>query len=457
MSEILVIIIPVAVVAAAALAIFVVLRVRKKKESPHKKNGVKTKDRAGIVREANKRLSQNPRDAEALKSLADLYYGEEDFDKARKTYRMLVDLCAANKELDEFEITLRFAVSSLRMKKYKDAYKSLVIARALNQEGFEVNYNLGYLEYLRKNYEKSAPLLAQAREYQPEHADTLKYLGLSQFKLNQFDTAVENLRSSVDLNPDDKEAMFALGQCYYEQGQEDRAIQILTYLRGDPEIGPTAALYAGTIHLKLRQYDEAALDFEIGLKHEQVNDDVSLELKYRLAAVHIQKKNIPEAMRLYKEIEKVRPDFKDAAAQVAKYQELSLNRNLQTFLLGSISEFVALCRKLCESFFPEGNVKIVDISVQKSEYADLLGEVFTARWEDLVLFRYIRASSQIGDLSLRDMYARMKELKAGRGICVSAGGFTETAHAFVEARLIDLVEKDALTKKLNDLAAYSGA
>ncbi|MBN1686918.1 MAG: tetratricopeptide repeat protein, partial [Spirochaetales bacterium] len=389
--------------------------------------------------------------------LADLYYREEDFEKARKTYQILVELCATNKELDEFEITLRFAVSALRTKKMKEAYKSLVIARSLNQEGFEVNYNLGYLEFLRKNYEKSAPLLAQAREYQPEHPETLKYLGLSRFKLNEFDDAVSNLKLSVDLNPDDKETMFALGQCYYEQGEQDRAVQILTHLRADPEIGSAAALYAGTIHLKMRQYDEAVSDFEIGLKHEGIKEDVLLELKYRLAAAYIEKKNVPEAIRLYKEIEKINPNFKDVAAQNAKYQELSLNRNLQTFLLGSVSEFVALCRKLCETFYPDGDVKVIDISVQKSESADLLAEVHTARWEDLVLFRYVRTSSQTGDLTLREMYARMKELKAGRGFCISAGGFTETAQSFVEARLIDLVEKDTLVRKLNTLAASSDA
>ena len=159
----------------------------------------------------------------------------------------------------------------------------------------------------------------------------------------------------------------------------------------------------------------------------------------------------------YQEIIKVRPEYKDVANQAAKYQELSLNRHLQTYLLGSVSEFVALCRKLCTSFFPDAKVKIIDISVQKSEHADLLAEVHTSRWEDLVLFRYIRSSSQIGDLALREMYARIKELRAGRGFCVSAGGFSETAHSFVEARLIDLIEKDSLVKRLNGLSAYTGA
>ena len=88
---------------------------------------IKSKNRASIIREANKRLSQNPRDAEALKSLADMYYQDENFEKARKTYEILIDLCATNKELDEFEITLRYAISSLRTKKLKEAYHSFYL------------------------------------------------------------------------------------------------------------------------------------------------------------------------------------------------------------------------------------------------------------------------------------------------------------------------------------------
>jgi hypothetical protein len=43
-------------------------------------------------------------------------------------------------------------------------------------------------------------------------------------------------------------------------------------------------------------------------------------------------------------------------------------------------------------------------------------------------------------------------MHAGRGFCVSAGSFTPTAKQFVEARLIDLIEKDALLKALSSLA-----
>ena len=67
------------------------------------------------------------------------------------------------------------------------------------------------------------------------------------------------------------------------------------------------------------------------------------------------------------------------------------------------------------------------------------------------MFRFIRTSSPVGELFLRDMQTRLKDVRAGRGFCVTAGSFTQTAKQFVEARLIDLVEKDALLKAMSSL------
>ena len=89
--------------------------------------------------------------------------------------------------------------------------------------------------------------------------------------------------------------------------------------------------------------------------------------------------------------------------------------------------------------------------MHKDEYADIITDISTTQWEDTILFRFIRTTGQVGELLLRDLYSRLKEVHAGRGFCVIAGKFTEGAEQFVEARLIDLIEKKELVKKLNSL------
>ncbi|WP_319415282.1 tetratricopeptide repeat protein [Marispirochaeta aestuarii] len=449
--DVLVFLIPFTIVVFGAGILLVLSKGDGKAEKRQSGRKIRNKDRNQIIKDSNRRLAQNPKDADALLALGELYFSEQVFDKAMRTFEVLIDLCATNKQLDEFDITLKYALSALRLKHYEEAYKSLVIARTMNPDVFEVNYNLGYLEYLKKNYEKAVQLLTNARKEKGEHVPTLRYLGHSLFRMNKFNEAVGILRKTIDLEPDDKESLFAIAQCYHELGQNDNAIKIFTHLRADPALGPSAALFAGSIRMNQHQYDKAMLDFEIGLRHQNIPEKTLLELKYRLASAYIRQQEIGSALRLLEEIHSVQPVYRDVPNLLRKYRELHGNQNLQTYLIAGTSDFVTLCRKVVSTFFPKAKVKIVDVSVQKSEYADILAEVSTSKWEDLVLFRFVRTTNTVGELVLRDLYSRSKEVKAGRGFCLSAGDFSDGAHQFVEARLIDLIEKEDLMKRMNQV------
>jgi len=205
---------------------------------------------------------------------------------------------------------------------------------------------------------------------------------------------------------------------------------------------------AGLINLKTRQYDKAIMALEIGLRHKEIPAEILLEMKYRLASAYSAKQEIARALQLLVEIKSVNPSYKDVESQISRYRELAGNKNLQTCLISPPSDFVTLCRKIATSFIPGAKTKIIDITVQTSDYADILAEVETAKWQDVILFRVIRTTGKVGELTLRDFQARLKEAKAGRGFCFAAGEYTEEAVRFVEARLIDLIDKSKLLKIL---------
>jgi tetratricopeptide (TPR) repeat protein len=412
---------------------------------------LKVKDHAQVLKEANRRLAQNPKDLDALLALGEVYYSEQAWDKAFKTYETLMEVAAGNPEVDEFSINRRYGLSAIRLNRFDEAYKGLVVAHAIKQDDFETCYNLGYLEFQRRQYEKSLMYLAQASRLNPEHAQALRYLGHAHFKLKRYREALGTLKRAIDLAPDDKESLFAMGECQYELGQLDQAIRIFSHLRTDPALGPSASLFAGTIHLNQRQFQKAVMDFEIGLRHPDIKVEVLVEIKYRLAAAYLREQEIAKAVGLLNEIQQIYPNYKDVPAQLAKYKELNSNRNLQVYLLAATSDFITLCRKITLSFFPKAKVKITDISVNKNDWADILAEVETSRWSDVVLFRMIRSTGNIGELTLRDFHARIKDLKAGKGYCITAGTFSDEAKKFVEARLIDLLEKDKLMHLLNTI------
>ena len=413
----------------------------------------KSKDRAQLLKEATRRLAANPKDVDALESIAGVAWSDQDWEKANKYYGELVECGAGNPDVDEFTANARLGFAALRLNRFDDAYKALTIARTIRQDDFDVNFNLGYLEYQRKAYERGIGLLKQAVAMNPEHTQALRYLGHSYFRVGQFKDAIGALRRTLDLAPDDKESLFALAECNYELGAVEQALKIFSHLRTDPVLGPQAALFAGTVRLNQHQADKAIQDFEIGLKHQEIKPETSIELKYRLAAAYIKGNELGKAVNLLSEIQVLSPGYKDVPSLLSKFRELNSNRNLKVYLLGTASEFVTLCRKITLMFFPKAKVKITDISVNKNDWADVLAEIETSKWSDIVLFRYIRASGVMGELVVREFHARVKDLKAGKGFCISAGTYSEEAKKFVEARLIDLIEKDALMGILNTVEA----
>jgi len=257
------------------------------------------------------------------------------------------------------------------------------------------------------------------------------------------------IRKAIDLAPDDKESLYTLAECYHEANQTDQALRIFNHLRADPVMGPDACLVSGNMHIDTRQYDAAVQDFEIGLKHQNIKADVLVELRYRLATTYIKLNNIGKAIPLLKQIQSDNPSYKDVNVLLGKYIELNANRNLQTFLMGSSADFVALCRKIVMTYYAKAKVKVTNITVNKSEWADIQAEVDTVKWSDVIMFRFIRTQGSIGELIVRDFHQHLKEVKAGKGICMTVGNFTEEAKRYTEARLIDLIEKEKLQTILN--------
>jgi tetratricopeptide (TPR) repeat protein len=431
----------------ASSAILLLSFLSKKKDSKGPKPA-KRKDRASTIRDATRRLAANPRDPEGLSAMGNIYYQEQDWEKAYATYSVLIDLAPGNPKLDEFECSLRFGVAAVKTNRLQEALKGFLLARKLKPNHFEVNYNLGYICYMQKEYEKAVPFFKQALLVDTENVLGQRYMGFSLHKAHRYRDALAYLKKAIDLQPDDKDALFAMAECLFESGAVDRSLKIFTHLRPDPVLGPQSVLYSGIIHMQTNQSDKAVVDFEIGLKHENIAPEIANDLRYKLAVTLIKTQDLGRALTVLKDIQRITPGYKDVPTLIVRYQELNQNKNLQVYLMAVQSEFVALCRKIVVQFFPGAKVKITDISVF-ADYSDIVAEIDTPKWSDVVVFRFFRSQGSVGELLLRDFHARIKDLKAGKGICLSAGLYSDESRKFTEGRPIDLYDKDRLNKILH--------
>lgn len=243
-----------------------------------------TKGREALIRSASKKLASNPRDPKALTEVGAIYFIDQSWEKAYKVYQVLVELAQGGGQgVNAFEASFRMGMSALKIGNTNEAYRGFSMARSINANDFEANYNLGALEFDRKNYDRATQLLQVAAKRDPEHPATLRLLGHAFFRLKKAKEAMTFIRKAIDLAPDDKESLFTLGECYQEAGQVDQALRIFAHLRADPILGPNACLYSGTINMDQHQTEKAIQDFEIGLRHKGMKPDVATDIRYRLA------------------------------------------------------------------------------------------------------------------------------------------------------------------------------
>lgn len=410
----------------------------------------KTKTRAVLMREASRRLAQNPKDTAGLNIMGNIYYQDQDWEKAYSSYAVMMDHMKNIPISEQFTIVLRCGISALKTGKLNEAKKVLKYACTIEPRNFEVNYNLAYAFYLDKDYERAAPLFKKALAVQPDNYFAVKYMGCTLQRMHKYTDALTYFKKTLNIKPEDKEAVFAMGECFYETGASDKCVKTLTHLRADPSFGPQSCLYIGMIKAKENQPDKAAENFAIGLKHKNIPFDIANDLRYKLAQTLLKNKEIGQALKILKELHAVSPGYKDVNSLISRYQELNQNKNLQTYLMSGQSDFSGLCRKIVARFYPHAKVRIIDITVL-ANYTDIVAEIDASKYSDVVVFRFFRSQGVVGELLLREFHAKVKETKGGRGICMTAGVFAEEAVKYAEGRPIDLFNKSKLSSILNSV------
>lgn len=414
-----------------------------------KKSGKKgrQKSRAQIIRDSSRKLAQDPHNANALIALGDLYYSERAWDKAYPIYETQLGIAPAHKEIDVFRAALRQGVCAVKLDKIAEAFKGLGTAVQINPNDFEVNYYLGLAFYKNNEFEKAIPRFKKVVLIKPEATGINSPLGLSLYKAKHYKESLPYLKRALDENPENKEVLFAMADGMNESGYGEKAMKVFMHLRPDPEFGAKACLAAGMFHLKIGQPDKAIQDFEIGLKHQNATPEIAIETRYRLANAHFAQRAIGKGIGYLQEIQEVNPQYKDVPQLIARYSELNQNKNFQTYLMASSSDYVALCRKIVLNFYQKAVTKIVDISV-KPENVEILVTVEFSRSEETHIFRFYRTTGAVADLYVREFHARVTEAKADKGICITAGLFSDEGRKYAEGRPIDLIDKSSLIKIL---------
>jgi len=438
------------VVAVSLIAVLILVRTAKSSQPTNVDEKIKKKGKNSIIKDAEKKLSHDPHNVDALQTLGDVYYTDKNWEKVWTIYKTLYDISSVHTEIDLAKTVLRMGIGAYYTQKKQESLSALMLAVKKDSESYEANYYLGRALYDNGTFDKAIICFKKTKLLKPESNDSNEYIAYSLFKLQKYRECLPFLKRVLEEQPNNKEILFDMAVAMSETGMGDKALKVFMHLRPDPVFGAQSCIEAGRMHERTRDYAAAIKDYEIGMKLLGVPDQQALQIKYRCANCYIQNKDISKGLTILKQIQVIKPGYKDVDSLVSRYSELNQNKNLQVYLMAGTSDFVALCRRFMSVYHNDAFVKVEDVQVS-SECVELICEIESSKWSAKELYRFYRTQTVIGDIYIRDFHSKIRDTKCDNGVCVTMGTYSESCHKFAEGRPIDLVEKDQLSKILKKI------
>lgn len=439
----------------AASGVFLFLIVRMQEPAKSKKGGGKAqkpKKRSTVIKKCTKKLAHDPRNVAALTELGELYYGEQNYEKAYPLFQKLFNLAHLNKsrEINLGEVSVHLGVCAYKLKLLDEALQSLAAALKINAKDMTANFYMGQVMYDKEDYGKALLCARRVAILKPDFLVNERLLAFSLFKLKKYRESLKHLQHVVQSQLVSKEAVFYFACAMEESNLNDKALKVFLKLKKDEKYGASSCLSCGTIHEKMNKRTEAIKDYEEALSFKNIEDDTKIQTYYKLAQAYIKQNEISEAIKNLKQIQLLTPNYRDVSILIARYQELNQNSNLRKFVMSGKDEFLGICRAFVSAFLSDATVKVDKLDTNPDS-VDIQCTVDYARYETTELFRFFKTTSVMGDLYVRTFHSKLRDAKVDKGVCVTAGAFSEEAHKYTEGRPIDLVEKNKLISVLKKM------
>ena len=167
---------PILIAVIAVFGFIVILMILSGSKNKHGSGG-KQKSRQNIIKDATRKLAQNPHNPDGLIPLANLYYQDQLWEKAYPLYETMLNIAVAHPEINLGQTALRQGICALKVGKTEEAFKGLLQARKINPDNFETNFYLGQALINNKEYDKAIENYQKALSSNPNDEVTLLKLG----------------------------------------------------------------------------------------------------------------------------------------------------------------------------------------------------------------------------------------------------------------------------------------
>jgi len=329
--------------------------------------------------------------------------------------------------------------------------KFLLMARGIDPTDSEVNTELSIFEYNRGNFNESFSYAGKALRINDSNFEAHLYRGLSSFRMGSLDTATEQLQRALAFKPNAYPALTVLARVL---GKKNNIKQASIYFKKALENASTKEqqidnlLNWGQFARTNRDYKLAISLLEQAIKAGATGGDKK-SILVSLVTIFEEQKDIPKVIWGLQSIAKLEPGNNQIREKLNYYSELNSNDKLQKFEMLSLSPFTTFCKSLAHAII---NIdEIQNTSVNPDGSVDILANKTSKTKHTLYQFRFLRTSGEVGEMTLKDLYSKMRTNGGEKAIIACNSTFTKGAIKFSETRVVTLIDKKALLKFLEKI------
>lgn len=441
------------------IMIFTIIITKKKRDGINKKlKEIDNESKLLAIDDLRKIIKKTPNNFIARDKLAGLLLNNKSYLSAIKEYLIIIDHTQTNREINEVEYLNKIAHVYMLMENYEDAKKYYLISKSKDDLNLEANFQLGNIEMIKDNFEKADFYYNLAYKIDPDNLELKKLYAICNFKMNNFKNANEKLLKYLSDKNNDEEAVYYLAYTYYHLNNFEEAVKNFMYLKSSEKFAAESFYTLGNIRLNQRKYIQAIEDFNNCLLKGSYKDINKLsEINYLIAECYFHENDLVKAIQYWQKIFEMDPDYKDVRLKLNNYSEISSNYYLEMYLIGSVNQFIKICKLIVQYYIKhfsplKGKVKFLESNTSSEGSLQILAEVTSGNFIEQNLFVFLRSATTIGDVTIREHYNILKEKKADKGICITAGNFSDSVKQFIESRMIKLIEREQLMEILDNIS-----
>ncbi len=395
-------------------------------------------------------IAKNDSHSQAHYLLGECYFLNENFEHALPEYKKVLRINKYEKDFNEAMVRRRVANVYLYYKQLEEAQKEFLLVTKLEPNKHENYYEIGRIFVERDHVDKALPYFQKALEMNPNHSKSLFYAGMIKFIMKLYSESLLHLEKCIALDKQFFKAYYYIGMINYQSKNLQASLQNFDLSSRDKEYRIRSLFQRGIIYMESKDLNQGIVEFEKAISYITEEDNVTRNIRYRLAQCHEIQKNITVAIEQWELIMKSQPNFRDVHEKLANYSELRMDDKLKDFFIASNDAFEQMSRKILKHM----NIDVKEVNDIKSTSVEFIANERFGNKDirvQKVLVRIYRYNEPLTDRVVRDIAEIYKKEGAVKAYCISATGFSKQAVDYANTRPIHLVSGKELAHLLREI------